>query len=501
MTMLGMKSGTSAWTLAWFACGMSVAFLWPTWASLADFWFGINRYSHGPLIVVVCVYMLVSSRAFLRTVSPTPQLLGLVPLSFFLFVWLIAVLASVQAVQFFLLPLILWTLFLVMLGWPVSKRLIVLSAYLYLAIPIWESGNFILQWLTVHVVGLALTLLDVPFFIEGYEIILTAGTFFVDSRCSGLHYLIVAIAISVLYATMWLRTPEKRIIVIALAVLMALVTNWIRVFSVVYAGHLTNMQHYLVTQDHYYFGWVLFAIALLPYLLYARRLERLDQLISPMLSVAPKPRAASRMVPVAAAGSLMLMIVTAGIMYARIGPVDARGLSLQLPSSNGDWTLVRDASNDWRPHFVGATAEVFGTYARERQNIDVYTNVYRGQSQGRELIGYENRIEGIGSWLRVEAEHLALDLPTEEYNWSVLQILMRSPLGEERIAYLWYDVGGDFVVSALHAKLLFGFNLLRGQPDAGVTILSTRCNGGCDGAREALDNWLESYIFAKGVSG
>jgi EpsI family protein len=495
------KAGISAWKLAWLACGICVVFLWPTWAALTDFWFGINRYSHGPLIVVVCLYMLASLRDFLQATSPRPQLLALAPLALLLFAWLVAALASVQAVQFFLLPLIQWTLFFVMLGWAISRRLIVLSAYLYLAVPIWESGNFVLQWLTVHAVGAVLATIGVPFFIEGNEIILTAGAFSVDSRCSGLHYLIVAIAISVLYATMWLRSTEKRVLLVLLAILMALVTNWVRVFAVVYSGHLTDMQHYLVTQDHYYFGWVLFAIALVPYLMFARRIERSDELVSPTPPVAQNPESSNRTVALAVSCSLVLMVASLGILYERMQSGDEQDLSLQLPASNGDWKLAGNPSNDWRPHFIGATMEAFGTYSQDRRNVDVYTNVYRGQSQGRELIGYENRIEGVGRWSRIETKQRAMNLMLKGNEWSVLEISMRSRLGEERIAYLWYDVGGELVLGTLHAKLLFGINLLRGRPDAGVTILSARCNRNCDDARDVLNDWLESYVQKTGVSG
>jgi exosortase len=239
------RSRLTAWTLVLSACAMSVVFLWPTWESLAGFWFGVNRYAHGPLIVGVFVYLLIHSRDRLQSSLPEPFLAALLPLGFLLCVWLVAVLASVQAIHQIMLPVILWTTFLVLLGWPIAKRLILPTAYLYLAIPVWESGNFILQWLTVKAVSVGLSVLSVPFLVDGNTISLPAGTFSVDDRCSGLHYLTVAIAISVLYALLWLKSNRNRVLLIALAILLALVTNWIRVFSVVYAGYLTDMQHYL----------------------------------------------------------------------------------------------------------------------------------------------------------------------------------------------------------------------------------------------------------------
>ena len=36
-------------------------------------------------------------------------------------------------------------------------------------------------------------------------------------------------------------------------------TNWCAFFIIVVAGHLTDMQHHLVTDEHYSFGWYMFA--------------------------------------------------------------------------------------------------------------------------------------------------------------------------------------------------------------------------------------------------
>ena len=51
----------------------------------------------------------------------------------------------------------------------------------------------------------------------------------------------------------------------------ALVTNWLRISIIVVAGHLTNMQHYLVSGEHYSFGWGMFAVAMAVFFLIVRR--------------------------------------------------------------------------------------------------------------------------------------------------------------------------------------------------------------------------------------
>ncbi len=46
------------------------------------------------------------------------------------------------------------------------------------------------------------------------------------------------------------------------SVVVAILANWVRVFSIVLAGHLTNMKHPLITKGHYWFGWGVFAVAM-----------------------------------------------------------------------------------------------------------------------------------------------------------------------------------------------------------------------------------------------
>ena len=315
----------SSWNLAIAICVLSVVFLWPTWASLHDFWLTSQRFSHGHLILLISAYLLFKQRDTISDIAPRPCFAAFVPLAGLLVIWLVAVLASIQVIHQLVLPLILWTMFLAVLGWAIAKQVWVLVAYLYLAIPVWEGGNFVLQWLTVKVVAIGLWLLQVNVFIEGTVVNLPAGAFEVEARCSGLHYLIVAVALSVLYGMLYLRNIRNRLLLIAVAIGMALLTNWLRVFSVVYAGYLTDMQHFLVTHDHYYFGWVLFAIMLIPYLMFARRIEKSET--SEDSVERSEPVSGALYAPggsiVAFLGCFTALLISGGTVFAKMPSADA----------------------------------------------------------------------------------------------------------------------------------------------------------------------------------
>ena len=489
------SSWVSPWSLAVAVCVLSVVFLWPTWRSLHESWIVSTRYSHGHLIVLICGYLLYRQREVLSGMNAKPAFLALVPFAVLLTIWLIAVLASIQAIQMAVLPLILGTMLLVVLGWSAAKRLWMFVAYLYLAIPVWESGNFVLQKMTVWAVELALWVFRVPAFIHGNTVALPAGAFEVEGGCSGLHYFIVAIALSVLYGLLFIQSAKKRFLLVALAVAAALLTNWLRVFIVVYVGYLTDMQHYLVTQDHYYFGWFLFAGILVPYLMIARKVEQSennDRMDDPPTVVSNGVASAKRPV-VALSACLVGLLVSGGAILASL-PEDAEGsVELDLPSAPGAWTVDHAVDSDWRPHYVGTTAETVGQYRRDQGTVDAYFNLYRGQARGRELVGSENRVEGLDKWSISRDTVRKIDSGNGAEFWTVREVNLVAASGEQRMLYLWFDVGGILTASDLEAQLLYGINVLRGRRDAGVSILSATCGQGCEDARVLLGDWLRDH--------
>ncbi len=470
----------------------------------AYFWLTSQRFSHGHLIVVISAYLLYTRRGAIKSTAARPCFVAFVPLVALLVIWLVAVLASIQAIQQIVLPLILWLMFLAVLGWAIAKQVSVLIAYLYLAIPVWESGNIVLQWLTVKVVAIGLWLLQVNAFIEGTVVHLPAGAFEVEARCSGLHYLIVAVALSVLYGMLYLKNNRNRLLLIAVAIGMALLTNWLRVFSVVYAGYLTDMQHFLVTHDHYYFGWVLFAIMLVPYLMFARRVERSEtsgdsveqseRVSEPVSGTMYAPRGSL----VAFLGCFTALLVSGGTVLAKMPSSVQYDVSVALPAVANGWSLGESAESDWHPYFVGVSAEASGTYSNSKGEVETYFNVYAGQVQGRELIGYQNHIEGLEKWAVGSSRISRVDLDGWSVPWEIREVRLNAASGDQRVLYLWYDVGGKHLVSDFEAKIHYGINVIRGQVNSGVRLASVVCGQDCGDARALLKDWLGAHVPING---
>lgn len=131
----------TSWHIMVITIALSVAFMWPTWAAFNGYWLESTRYSHGHLIVLISAYLLYQQKAILDEYLPRPSFLAVPVLASLIFVWLVAVLGSIQALQMIVTPLLIWVLCLALLGWQLARRLILGVGYLYLAVPVWGGGQ------------------------------------------------------------------------------------------------------------------------------------------------------------------------------------------------------------------------------------------------------------------------------------------------------------------------------------------------------------------------
>jgi exosortase len=146
-----------------------------------------------------------------------------------------------------------------LLRWWLPALLIILSVPLpavvlgSLALPLQLKAS---QW------GAALLeLRHVPVRLAGNVIQLPGRTLFVTEACSGLRSLTALIALGLMVAGLWLRTPWSRVILILLAIPVAMVLNAVRVFL---TGFLTFYVDPRLAEGfmHYSEGWVIFVVGL-----------------------------------------------------------------------------------------------------------------------------------------------------------------------------------------------------------------------------------------------
>ncbi|MCU7904527.1 MAG: exosortase [Candidatus Thiodiazotropha sp. (ex Epidulcina cf. delphinae)] len=243
-------------------CTLHLLELWTDWPT--------GEYSHGLLVLFVSIYLIWEQRKSITTEIPSTNYYALILLIFSHSMWFSATLVDVLLIQILSLLFTLTAISWALLGTPVFRLIFYQFFLLIFALPVWLPLQYPLQTLTTHVVHFFLSVAEIPVYKSGYFLNLPNGAFEVAPGCSGLRYFLVALYIGCLLAFIYYRSNIKRVIVLAVAVLLAVTANILRVFTVVVFGYLTDMQHHLV-HSHQNLGWFIFAIIITPLIYIASR--------------------------------------------------------------------------------------------------------------------------------------------------------------------------------------------------------------------------------------
>jgi EpsI family protein len=462
----------------------------PTTASLMHAWQDaeLSAYSHGYLIVALSFALLLRNGAQMPGGEIGADLRACIPVAVLSVLWLIALRAGVQAVHQLLLPILMWLSMYAVLGWRAARGAAFAFGYLYLAIPIWGSTGNVLQWITVQAVDFMLQLSSVPAYVHGNIVQLAVGTFEIADGCSGMHFFIVALAIGALYGEVHRDTLATRLRVVALALGLAVLTNWVRVYLIILAGHLTDMQHYLVRVEHYRFGWVVFAIMMVLFFVLVRRMPVAEHAAPAALS---GPAEAIRLRPISLA--LTLATLSIGPLWntlAAATPAPIPAADRILPAAAGVWSGPRVLPQDilWSPRFAGADLEARGRYERGGSSVDAYVAIYASQVQGKEMAGYENSVLG------PEAGQV-LSRTRIEPRGPLTEILFEDVAGRQAVLWYFYRVGSLQTDRQAIAQAWYGVSSLMSIPLSRVVALRAACTSDCDSARANLQSLLHQIDF------
>ena len=261
---------------------------------------------------------------------------------------------------------------------------------LYSAIPVWHIFVPALLSMTVSVVSALLRIVSIPAYVTGDYVHIRSGVFHIEDGCAGLHYFIVAATIAVLHGELRGDRLGTRLYLFCLAIALALASNWLRVFIIIVAGDLTDMQHYLVRVDHSVFGWVVFAVAMVVFLLLAAR----RPVFAPEAREAGEPAAraggTSGVVRVAA---LAVVVSAVGPAWLLLAPVrTAEAPNVTVPAVLDGWDGPSESCHGrWRPQYETADLHVLREFTRGGTAVCFYAATYLTQHQGKELIGYSTQ--------------------------------------------------------------------------------------------------------------
>jgi EpsI family protein len=402
------------------------------------------------------------------------MLLALPALALAVFAWMVAYRGNSELMQQLALPVIPALAVLAVLGPDVLRRIGPPLAFFYFAIPIWDHAVPLLQWLTTQVAEAVLGLMNVPTKVEGHHVTIPAGQFSIIEGCSGKRYFIIGLAFACLAGVMQRLSGRRMVYLMLTAAAAALATNWLRVVIVIYAGHISNMQHYLVAVEHKSLGYALFIPMLFAIGFAARRWGAAEGSDQPAPVAGSEPAAHGAVLAL----SSLLLAAPIALWAAAGGSIEQKPEVRPLPVLTGTWEGPLPASSVWRPEFTSPADERSASYLSGAHRIEVYVNSYGEQTAGHELIFHRNSIAPAAYWNLIRRIRKTPDAPP--------MLVAATGAGERWVIAQEYVVGGRVTSEPALAQLYYGLSAVWRPKPAGAIAFATRCEPDCDMASRRL---------------
>lgn len=504
MPKLGWPNGLAPkqWSalLALLITLFTLWWLYPgTLSSLVLRWGQLDEsYSHGWIVVAVCLFM--ALRASSRLALGRPNLWALPVLGVMILLWLVSDAVDIIIVQQLLLPMMFWTTLWFVGGWSYAKGLLFVVGFSYFAIPIWDYLIPALVQLTVVVVAQWVALIDIPLLIEGHRITIPSGQFVVADGCSGIRYFVVSLAFSVLYGAIYKLPTSQRIWIVVIGALVGLAANWIRVYALILIGSATQMQSSLM-QDHEYFGLGVFAACLF---LYSWGLGRL-------LPVQTSPEATANLEQAPQAvesdnhdasgqsessdeqttpspfpwlsGAALLLVMVGSFALVHHG---GGRLYQSQPSERFERSSAL-TQVDWQHQLLAepqraAHQQIFQLVSQPPAYVLVAH--YHLQQPKQDFLPYRTWFNET-QWMSLQQGQIDLG---RDVTGSYRKLEQRDS-GEQWNLLYWFEVGSYLGRNRFEAKLLELLALLKGRQDARLLMVAQRCTNHCS---EELKTLIEA---------
>lgn len=486
----------SAWRADWRLAPVlaaSVAVLgvlllyWPTADSIVAIWIRSETFTHGFVVVPICVWLVWRRRESIAAIPARPWWPGLA----FVFaagaLWLVTAVADVLGVKQFALAFMLQAAIVTVLGTQIARAAFFPLAFLLFAVPFGEIFvPTLIDWTADFTVA-ALRWSGVPVYRESNLFIIPSGAWSVVEACSGIRYIIASVMIGTIYAAMSYRSARRRAMFIAAAILVPIVANWLRAYMIVMIGHLSNNK-LAVGVDHIIYGWVFFGLVML-LLFWIGSFWQQDAVPPegpPLPTNAPASAATAPMLFAAAVAA----IAAAGVwvpLEAKVDhPADLGKPAIPAIASTSGWDAAPGALTDWKPRYRGYAAELRQAFSKEGREVGVYVAYYRQQTKGSELITSGNLLVAPEDW---KWRQVGSGMDSVEWTGRTERVERAELSGQTKAlqAYRLFWVGGRITSNQYAAKALQAWSKLSGRgDDAALIVIYAPRSGRGDEATSSL---------------
>lgn len=448
----------------------AVPVFWIGFVSLGEAWI-TPEYSHGPLIPIISLYLLLRELRHAQPVAPQAQmnrLPGLIVIFLGLFIGIFGNIIRIPDIVTY--AFIIWTggVVLLAMGWDRGRlhQLPVLHLIFMLPLPtfIYLKFTIFLQTISSEIGVWFIRLADIPVFLEGNVIDLGVYKLQVAEACSGLRYLFPILSFSYLFGILYRGPFWHKAVLFLMAAPLTVLMNSFRIGMI---GVLVNQYGIGHAEGflHFFEGWIIFCACIGILFLTAIALQRLT----------PNPKPLSETIDLDTAGfvdqfrrlrliapsrgliigaSLSLLI---GVAYvaapARDIPQIVREPFSSFPRDLGSWSGTPEFLEPEIERVLGATDYLNATYfaSGETGPVNIFSAWYSKQTEGDGIHSPEVCLP-VGGWEIFSLTQYRVDLPGTPYgSFDVNRAVIQKGMSKQ-LVYYWFEQRGKRMTNDFAAK-------------------------------------------------
>ena len=446
--------------------------------SILQVWSHVQTYNHGFVVLPIAFWLMWRQREALASLKPVPAPWVLLPLAALAALWWVGSLVSVSAAMHFAMVAMFILVVPLTLGLRVARVLAFPLCFMLFAVPIGDFMVPSLMYWTAEVLVAALRLTGLPVYQEGQMLVIPSGRWAVVEACGGIRYLLATFMVGSLFAYLNFRSTKRRIVFMAVSLVVPVVANWIRAYLIVMLGHLSDNK-YGTGDDHLMYGWGFFGLVILAlFFVGARWAEPENVSPSGRHAVSGMPAGSATLAQAPTFATLALVVVTWPLwLHAAMGQGTKEPMvQVILPETTGSWTSMSMADDSWAPAFLNPTARQARVYRRGPIEVSVHISYYREQREDSKLVSSGNRLLSDRKVWHVVARSLAVaDVQGQRLTWNTAQLMPMAASNSSSIHMpltVWqlYWIDGRTFESDARAKLWQAWLALRGLSEEGAAI-------------------------------
>jgi exosortase A len=462
-----------------------------TVASMVSVWNSSETFAHGYAILPISLWLIWRRREVFTRIPAVPYWPALGLLALCGAAWLLARAGEVQVVMQYAFVAMIPALALAVLGPRLAGALAFPLLFLLFAVPFGEVFVPPLINFTADFTVAAVRATGIPVLRNGTMFELPTGNWSVVEACSGVRYLISSITLGCLYAYLSYRSTARRVLFIALSVVVPIVANGLRAYMIVMIGHTSDMA--LATGvDHLIYGWLFFGLVMFIMFWigsYWREEEAASAAAALAAAQAPAALAARPLTAVAIAALLVCAL------WPALGALSDKAAHNPAPVRLDGARLAGTPAGvpAWRPEFLTPDATLVNRYTTAGAPVDLNVLYYRNQGPSKRLISSVNRVDDRNAKYQQVGTEGRLETVRGE-KLAVRETRVKGPDGNY-LVWHWTWIDGQFIANDYLGKLRQAQAKLMMRGDDGAAIMvATPVGEDADTARAALRAFLDANL-------